>query len=124
MKIKKHLIERIKINKQIVAIRVVITEYRGARYSKQFVVNDHVSEREALEMAKEYIAIMAEKPVSIPSDEEVIKVVENIVEKESIRLAHNAKLRETVSKEVDFVRSRYSTTRVFGYLNKAGDFIK
>lgn len=121
---KKDTYERIKINNQLVAIRVIMIAEHGARYSKQFVVNEHVKEREALEMAKEYAAMMKTKPVSIPSDEEVIKVAEDIVENESRRQAHNQKVRRLVTKDVDFVRRRYGATQVYGYFNTSGDYVK
>lgn len=121
---KKDTYERIKINNQLVAIRVIMIAEHGARYSKQFVVNEHVSEREAMEMAKEYAAMMKTKPVSIPSDEEVIKVAEDIVENESRRQAHNQKVRRLVTNDVDFVRRRYGATQVYGYFNTSGDYVK
>lgn len=124
MRMKKDTYERIKINNQLVAIRVIMIAEHGARYSKQFVVNEHVKEREALEMAKEYAAMMKTKPVSIPSDEEVIKVAEDIVENESRRQAHNQKVRRLVTKDVDFVRRRYGATQVYGYFNTSGDYVK
>jgi hypothetical protein len=55
MRMKEHIIQRIKINKQIVAIRVIMVADHGAKYSKQFVVNAHVMESEALNMAREYV---------------------------------------------------------------------
>lgn len=121
---KKDTYERIKINNQLVAIRVIMIAEHGARYSKQFVVNEHVKEREALEMAKEYAAMMKTKPVSIPSDEEVIKVAEDIVENESRRQAHNQKVRRLVTNDVDIVRRRYGATQVYGYFNTSGDYVK
>lgn len=124
MRMKKDTYERIKINNQLVAIRVIMIAEHGARYSKQFVVNEHVKEREALEMTKEYAAMMKTKPVSIPCDEEVIKVAEDIVENESRRQAHNQKVRRRVTNDVDIVRRRYGATQVYGYFNTSGDYVK
>jgi hypothetical protein len=119
---KEHIIQRIKINKQIVAIRVIMVADHGAKYSKQFVVNAHVTESEALNMAREYVVMMQTKPISIPSDEQVIAVAEDIVKTERVRHAHNEQVYQSVVKDVSFVLRRYATTRVFGYLNTSGEW--
>lgn len=122
MRMKEHIIQRIKINKQIVAIRVIMVADHGAKYSKQFVVNAHVTESEALNMAREYVVMMQTKPISIPSDEQVIAVAEDIVKTERVRHAHNEQVYQSVVKDVSFVLRRYATTRVFGYLNSSGEW--
>lgn len=123
MRMKEHKIERIRINNQIVAIRVVMIADHGAKYSKQFVVNDNVSESTALNMARGYVAMMQTKPVSIPSEETIIAVAEAIVKTEKVRHAHNISVLNAVVKDVSFVLSRYASTNVYGYFNSLGQWI-
>lgn len=122
MNIKKHRIERIKINNSVIAIRVIIHSLGGSQYSKQFVVNNHMTEQQALLSAREYVAMMKQKPVAIPSDKEVIKVAEKIVIDAQKRDAHNANTREAAKKDVQFVLKRYATTSVYGYFNASGEW--
>lgn len=119
---KTHRLERIRINGQTIAIRAIVRHDDGPGYSKQFVVNATVDESAALQMARDYVKKMKEKPVAIPSEKEVMKAAEKVVEDAKIRDEHNAKARAAASSDVAFVLKRYATTSVFGYFNTSGDW--
>lgn len=119
---KTHRLERIRINGQTIAIRAIVRHEGGPGYSKQFVVNATVDEAAALQMAREYVKKMKEKPVAIPSEKEVMKAAEKVVEDAKIRDERNAKARAAASSDVAFVLKRYATTSVFGYFNTSGDW--
>lgn len=119
---KTHRLERIRINGQTIAIRAIVRHEDGPGYSKQFVVNATVDESAALQMARDYVKKMKEKPVAIPSEKEVMKAAEKVVEDAKIRDERSAKARAAASSDVAFVLKRYATTSVFGYFNTSGDW--
>ena len=119
---KTHRLERIRINGQTIAIRAIVRHEGGSGYSKQFVVNATVDEAAALQMAHDYVKKMKEKPVAIPSEKEVIKAAEKVVEDAKIRDERSAKARAAASSDVAFVLKRYAATSVFGYFNTSGDW--
>lgn len=122
MKSKTHRLERIRINGQTIAIRAIVRHDDGPGYSKQFVVNATVDEATAMQMARDYVTKMKEKPVSIPSEKEVMAAAEKVVEDAKIRDERGAKARAAASSDVAFVLKRYATTSVFGYFNTSGDW--
>lgn len=118
----KSRIERIRVNGQTIAMRAVINKEGGATFSKQFVVNTNVSESDAIKMAREYIEMIREKPVRIPSEKEIMRAAEDVVEKAKLRDEKSAKARRAAKQDVSFVLARYATTRVFGYDNTLGEW--
>jgi len=121
----KQRIERVSISGRVVAIRVQVQADRGAKYRKQFIINDAINERDAIAAAKEYIATVIDKLSNMPAEREVVKIVENIVDNVKRIDAHNTNLRNTVGKDVAGVLARYPlSTTVFGYENTLGEWIK
>lgn len=122
MRVSKHHIQRIKINGQVIGIRVVIVVSHGQRHSKQYVVNDNVSEAEAIQMARDYVEMVMDKPATMPNEKEVIAAAEDVVRAERLRALHNERVRESVVKDVTFVMRRYGATNVYGYYNSLGEW--
>lgn len=122
MKVTKHHIQRIKINGQVIGIRVIIIVNYAQKHSKQYVVNDSVTEAEALQMARDYVEMVMDKPVTMPNAKEVIAAAEDVVQAERLRALNNERVRESVVKDVSFALRRYATTSVYGYYNSLGEW--
>jgi hypothetical protein len=121
----KQRIERVSISGRVVAIRAQVQADRGAKYRKQFIINDAINERDAIAAAKEYIAMVIDKLSNMPAEREVVKIVEDIVDNVKRMDAHNTNLRNTVGKDVAGVLRRYPlSTTVFGYENTLGEWVK
>lgn len=118
----KSRIERIRVNGQTIAMRAIISKEGGATFSKQFVVNTNVSEADAIKMAREYVEMIREKPVRIPSEKEVLKAAEQVIEDAKLRDEKSARARNAAKNDVSYVISRYATTRIFGYDNSLGEW--
>jgi len=121
----KQRIERVSISGRVVAIRAQVQADRGAKYRKQFIINDAINERDAITAAKEYIAMVIDKLSNMPAEREVVKIVETIVDNAKRKDAHNSKVRWAVGNDVSSVLARYPlSTTVFGYENALGEWVK
>ena len=121
----KQKIERVTISGKVVAIRAQIDTKRGGRYRKQFIVNEAMSEKDAIAAAREYTAFVINKLSNMPDENEVIKIAESIVEKAKTKETHNRMVVRSAKQDVSEVRRRYPlTTTIFGYINSLGEWCK